>query len=296
MEEWKKANKLVLALNELAGKLSFSLNEKEMLYEILELAKNILNVEGVSLLLLDNQKKLHFYAVKGRKDKELESLNLKIPVGQGIVGWVAQVGKPVIVNDTISHPKFLPDVDEKINHKTKNVLCVPLIIKMKVKGVIEAVNKKDGDFSLEDQNFLAAISGTVSLILQNYKLYIEVQRMKNFFKAVLDNMPGGFIAIDKEEKILEFNTMAGNILGVSPSVIIGKTVKEFPPYLFNLSEILKMTLKTGKAENRLVLTTKKSNGESIVIGYGTIVIKDDRDEIIGSGIVFQDLTKIKGLP
>ncbi|RLD17280.1 MAG: hypothetical protein DRI36_04215 [Caldiserica bacterium] len=287
--------RIVNALNQLSGKLSFSKNEKEMLYEILSLSKEILGVEGVSLLLLDREKKLHFYAAKGEKEKEIEGLGIKIPLGQGIAGWVAQIGKPAIVNDTISHPKFLPDVDEKIKYKTRSVLCVPLIIKSKVRGVIEAVNKKE-DFTEEDLEFLQVVSGMMSIILENYRFYLEVQKMKNFFKSLLDNMPGGFIAVDDEEKIVEFNQMAGVILGVSPSLIIGKNLKDFPPSLFNFVEILKITLNTGKTENRKVLTAKKPNGEQIVIGYGTIVIKEGDEKIIGAGIIFQDLSKIKGLP
>jgi len=287
----------LIALNELASRISFSSDEREMLTQILDFSSRILRVEGISLLLLDPEKEsLSFYVARGPKATEIEKLNISIQVGQGIAGTVCQNGKPLIVNNPTSHPKFLQSVDKKTGFKTDNLLCVPLVIKMKPWGVVEAVNKKDGNFTLSDQNFLQTIAGFLSIVLQNYKLFLQVQETKNFFRALLDNMPGGFIAVNREQEVVEFNGMAGRILGIAPSGIRNRPLRDFPPLYAPLAKILSETLTKELIQNRLILECQKSNGEKIILGYGTIVIKDDTGTVIGAGLIFQDLNKIKGLP
>ena len=76
----------------------------------------------------------------GDREEEIKTITLNL--GEGIAGWVAQHGKPLIVNAPEKDPRFFKGVDERTEFKTRNIICVPVKVKEKVIGVLEAINKK----------------------------------------------------------------------------------------------------------------------------------------------------------
>lgn len=71
-------------------------------------------------------------------------VNLRIPNGEGIVGWVADTGKPFISNNVHEEEKFYELVDDLSGYRTNSVLAVPIISKNTTIGVLEVINKTDG--------------------------------------------------------------------------------------------------------------------------------------------------------
>jgi len=283
------------ALDEMCSRISFALKEKEVFSQILKRSYEILDVEGMSILLKTaNSEKLVFYAVEGTFKDEIFKIK-EISVKEGIAGWVYNTGKSVFLNDPYSHPKFLPAVDQKIGFTTRNLICVPLISRMKKMGVLEIVNKKSGNFEQNDLYFSQALAGILSIVIRNISLFRELSNQKNLMKNILDNIPGGFIAIDKNGKIIEFNKAAGRIFGFSAG-IIKMEIKEALKMQPEVVSVLMKTVRDGQTGNRMVMTTSKRAGEKLILGYGTILIRSEDDNILGSGIIFQDLTKIEGLP
>ncbi|MDO9513066.1 MAG: GAF domain-containing protein, partial [Elusimicrobiota bacterium] len=135
------------ALDEMCSRISFSLKEKEVFAEILKRSCEIIGAEGMSVLLRSaDPDYLKFYAVEGIAKELLLKLR-NIPVKEGIAGWVFSTGKAVLLNDPYSHPKFLQAVDRHTGYQTRNIICVPLISRMKTMGVVEIVNKKSGNFT-----------------------------------------------------------------------------------------------------------------------------------------------------
>jgi len=283
------------ALDEMCSRISFSLKEKEVFSQILKRSCEIIGAEGMSVLIRSaDTDYLKFYAVESRAKELLLKLKV-IPVKEGIAGWVFSTGKAVLLNDPYSHPKFMQAVDKKTGYQTRNIICVPLISRMKTMGVLEIVNKKAGSFSQDDLYFTQALAGIISVVIRNIVLYAELSNKNNMIKSVLNGIPGGFIAINPAGKILEFNTSAANILGFVSSAqdMQAEDIFKMQPELL---EAVREVMKTGKIGNRLILNTRKNTGEKLIIGYGTILMKNDGGKILGSGIIFQDLTKIQGLP
>jgi len=283
------------ALDEMCSRISFSLKEKEVFSQILKRSCEIIGAEGMSVLIRSvDPDYLKFYAVESRAKEMLLKLKV-IPVKEGIAGWVFSTGKAVLLNDPYSHPKFMQAVDKKTGYQTRNIICVPLISRMKTMGVLEIVNKKAGSFSQDDLYFTQALAGIISVVIRNIALYAELTNKNNMIKSVLNGIPGGFIAVNPAGKILEFNTSAANILGFVSSAqdMQAEDIFKMQPELL---EAMKGVMATGKTGNRLILNTRKTTGEKLIIGYGTILMKNDSGKILGSGIIFQDLTKIQGLP
>ena len=78
-----------------------------------------------------------------KKKKEIQKIRLKM--GEGIAGWVAREGIPVVVPDVSKDERFIGKIDKAIHFKTKSLMCVPIKINDQVLGVLELVNKTTGE-------------------------------------------------------------------------------------------------------------------------------------------------------
>jgi class 3 adenylate cyclase len=107
--------------------------------------------------------------------KSMKKFRLKI--GQGIAGYVAARGEPIIVNDTAKSPHFFSGVDRHTGFTTRSALCVPMISQGKVIGVVEVLNRTNGDFTPNDEDLLQSIAASVSIAIENARLYRETVSM-----------------------------------------------------------------------------------------------------------------------
>jgi class 3 adenylate cyclase/GAF domain-containing protein len=147
----------------------------------MDMIRVIMNVEAGSLLFLDNEE-LELAVAFNVKVKIKKKFRLKI--GQGIAGHVAASGESIIVNDTKESPHFFQGVDKHTGFKTKTVLCVPMISQGKVLGVIQVLNKKKGGFSLSDEDLLQSIAASVSIAIENARLYKEKVSMADHERSI----------------------------------------------------------------------------------------------------------------
>ena len=94
-----------------------------------------------------------------------------VPSGKGVVGYTLRVRKPVIVNDPYSDPHFLPEVDKKTGYKTNNMITAPIFnSNREIIGVLQLLNKADGEFNDDDKMFIIFfahyISGFLELVVK----------------------------------------------------------------------------------------------------------------------------------
>jgi signal transduction protein with GAF and PtsI domain len=139
----ERAKRLFL-LSKLGRILNSTLDHQEVRRRAMEAATQLMKAEVGSLLLIDEEKRqLYFEVALGDKEETVKKMILSM--GEGIAGWVAQNGKSLIVNAPGKDPRFFRGVDERTEFKTRNIICVPVKVKEKVIGVLEAVNKKRGE-------------------------------------------------------------------------------------------------------------------------------------------------------
>jgi PAS domain S-box-containing protein len=284
------------ALYEITASINFTVNLKELLDKVMTKVCEVLNTEAATLFLIDPEKKeLRFEIVKGEKSQVIEQSRsqLRIPLGRGISGWVAQMGKPVMSKEPEQDIRFYKDIDKITGFTTRNLLCVPLILQNKIKGVIEVINKKEGNFEDIDIQILHTIAGQIAMVMENHNLYTEISETRLYLDNIIENMPGGFISIDKEGRVKTFNLRANKISGINKHYAIDKPGEEVLAKQKEIYEVLMTTLNERKAANRLELNIVRMNGEKACIGYSTLVITNRRNEVVGAGIIFQDLTFIK---
>jgi HD-GYP domain-containing protein (c-di-GMP phosphodiesterase class II) len=170
----ERANQFRL-LREIGTVINSTLKENEIMKRTIESITKLLHSESGSLLILDEKtNELYFDVAHGEKGEEVKRIRLKL--GEGIAGWVAKEGKPLVVNDVQSDKRHYRKADEASRYVTRNILCVPVKIKGKVIGVIEAVNKIDGLFTKGDLSILTYLADQVAIAIDNAKLYEELKR------------------------------------------------------------------------------------------------------------------------
>jgi adenylate cyclase len=140
----------------------------------MDMIREVMIVEAGSLLFLEDNE-LEIAVAFNIKIKSMKKFRLKL--GQGIAGYVAARGEAIIVNDTEKSSHFFPIIDEISGFTTQSALCVPMISQGRVIGVIEVLNKINGDFSNDDKDLLQAIATSVCIALENARLYKETLSM-----------------------------------------------------------------------------------------------------------------------
>ncbi len=149
-------------------------NLLNLLDQILYNAMGVLRAEGGSLLLLDEETdELVFVLVHGDIKNKLNGYRLKKNVG--IVGWVATQREPLIVNNPRQDTRFFLNVDEEFSFVTRSILCVPMITRGKLIGVIELLNKAEGEFIETDATLLLILAQVAAIALEEMQARLEAE-------------------------------------------------------------------------------------------------------------------------
>src|SRR5438034_6233191 len=136
-------------LTESTRALASAREAKAVLRVIFDKAKALVRCEAWSLFLIDpSTHELVFDMVGGPKARRLKGLRIKF--GQGIVGWVAQHGKPAVVNETRKDRRFLPSIDRSTRFVTRSVLCVPIFSRTRPAAALELLNTIRKPFDPQD--------------------------------------------------------------------------------------------------------------------------------------------------
>jgi diguanylate cyclase (GGDEF)-like protein len=157
----------VAIFQELGKALTSSLQLDQVLRTIMEKIDEFLRPDNWSLLLLDEAKQeLYFELVVGKASPALKDVRIKI--GQGIAGWVAQNGETVVVPDTAKDTRFFGQVDEKTRTETQSIVAVPVKFRDTCLGVIELINCMGPDgFDNRDLKLLEALADFAAIALEN---------------------------------------------------------------------------------------------------------------------------------
>lgn len=169
-ETERRARQLAL-LNEISRSLTSTLELRPLLNQILNSAAEIIGCEAGSLFLLDETSgELVFEVVLGPVAADLTGRRL--PPGTGVVGEVVTSKKAIIANNARTRSAWSSRTDRETGFSTQDLLAAPLLVKGRVIGVIELLNKTSGlPFTTADQDLLTTFSSQAAIAIENARLY-----------------------------------------------------------------------------------------------------------------------------
>ena len=140
------------ALYEIGQALSSVHDLDHLLQLAMERVVTLLDIESASSILLDEERdELYFkVAYDRRAGHEQDLREVRFPAKQGIAGCVIQEGQSLVVSDVEQDPRWYSRVDAHTGTKTRSIICAPLRTKDRIIGVLEAINKIQGVFTIED--------------------------------------------------------------------------------------------------------------------------------------------------
>ena len=143
----------------------------------MERVVTLLDIESASSILLDEERdELYFkVAYDRRAGHEQDLREVRFPAKQGIAGCVIQEGQSLVVADVEQDSRWYSRVDAHTGTKTRSIICAPLRTKNRIIGVLEAINKLQGVFTIEDVQLLEAFANQLALALENARLIQELQ-------------------------------------------------------------------------------------------------------------------------
>ena len=151
--------------------INSTLDLEKLLGLILDSAAQSIDADRGTLYLVDDIKKeLWSKVLQGTNMVEI-----RLPIGKGLAGYVAEKGETIIIPDAYSDSRFNPDIDKRTGYHTNNMLCMPMKNKDgKIIGVFQLLNKKHGCFDNEDVSFIDALSAHASVAIENARMAQEM--------------------------------------------------------------------------------------------------------------------------
>jgi len=143
------------AILEVAKAMTVQRDLDRLLGLILEAATRVVDADRSSIFVVDREREeLWTRVAQGTSE-------IRIPWRSGIAGHVAHTGRTVHLEDAYADPRFNRSVDLSTGYHTRSMLCVPMrtATDREIAGVLEALNKTAGDFTLEDEELLLALGG-----------------------------------------------------------------------------------------------------------------------------------------
>jgi len=144
-----------------------------LLTVIAEEVRHILAADRCSVFLVDAEKNELWTKVALGVGEKI----LRVPIGQGVSGFVAKTGSAVNIRDAYRDTRFTQDLDKLTGYQTKSILSIPLKDRSgKTLGVFEVLNKLKGSFNEEDEGFLRILAAIAASAIENAQLYENLRK------------------------------------------------------------------------------------------------------------------------
>jgi len=296
----------VAAIASIGSVAASATNRRELLDAIVEWVERELQVPAVSILLVDErQRKLVFEVASGEKGAQVKSFT--VGMGEGIAGTVAQTGEPLIVNDAASDPRHFHAISDAVDFPVERALCVPIRLREEIVGVIEALNKTSGRFTLQDQALLMVIAQQAALFLEIAQLYSQLEvrvaeataelqdanrtlaSQKAQLETLLYEIESGVIATDGHDRVTTWNKAVERLLRVTATQAQGKPALVAISHP-RLSQMLAMPLSPigGRYSEDIEIQV---DGKAIIVRASVTMMAADKG--FGKLVLLTDITQLK---
>lgn len=167
----------------IASDLGSELDLNILLSKIVQAAADVSNAQEASILMYDPVKESLYFQAATNLDSQLNR-GLKVPIEKSIAGWIVTNQEPLIVDDPQKDSRHFDYIGKITQIECRSLLGIPLVTKGHVIGVLEVINKKEGNFSPEDQEVLMALGAQAAVTIENSRLFLQSDLIGEFVHEI----------------------------------------------------------------------------------------------------------------
>jgi len=278
----RSAEKKLAVVSRICNQFATTLDVEQVLHDSLRQVLEVMDVEaGLVFRLNKGAGKLELVAYDGVSEEFARGVD-KLRIGEGLNGWVAQNGKPLVVKDASADPRLTREVVRK--EGIKSLLIVPMKCVNEVKGTIGIASREYREFDEEDKGFLTTVGNEICVCSENARLYREQTAVTEQLRNSERNYRELF---ESAHDAIWIHDLKGNILAANEAAarLIGFGTEEIPDELLGydsekaFGEPLPLNVKSFLSEEGLSLARevrdKLLHGEAVAQPYEQRILRRD---------------------
>ncbi len=200
-----------------------SLELDQVLLSLMDQVREYFQVEAASVALVDEETgEVVFRAASGAAATDVIGVRLRL--GQGIAGWVAQTGEPLMVLSARQDERFYQGVDNSTGFYTRTLLAVPIKLGDETLGVIEAINSPPGRPERDELDLLMNVAALAAGAIQNARHFYRARDAEQRYAALFENSADPIVITDEDGVITDVNRQFCQMLGREKSGLLGSEV------------------------------------------------------------------------
>jgi adenylate cyclase len=289
LERMSRARERELAFLNVVTDLTSELELGTLLTKVMSEATRMLDADRTTLFL-DDEKTGELFSYIGDK---LELEEIRFPNHVGIAGTVFTTRQSVRIPYAYADLRFNPEFDRRSGYFTRSILCVPIFNKQgKAIGVTQALNKRGGPFTEEDEVRLRAFTAQIASALENAKLFADVAAMKNYNESVLQSMSSGVVTFDGDGTAHTCNAAASRILRREEEDVVGRSAEQVFVGTEWIVERMRRVAETRLTD--LALDAELTvDGQTLSANVTTVPLLASDDAQLGTLVMIEDISSEK---
>jgi len=281
--------------------INSTLEVDEVLQIVMDTIIRLTEAERGFLMLRDERGDM---AIRIARNWEQESINQsESSISRSIVQRVIEGGEAILTTNAREDPRF-GGQESIIAFNLRSILCVPLMVKTDLIGVIYTDNRiRTGIFTESERDLLFGFANQAAVAIENARLFSslkrtleEVTELKNLMDDVFASIVSGVITADVHDQITLCNRAAASILGKTSAEIVGRKIEEIiPEFVNDIQPQLKVVRENEQAIVGLEFSHTLPQRGKVDWHLNLSPLKDAGLKTQGVAIVLDDLTERKRL-
>ena len=260
--ESQRQARVMTALAASAAAINATLRLDEVLQRILNETIQALQVETVTLALVESNWDLVFHAATGENKEGI--VGKRVPAGQGVIGWVVHEGEGVVIPAVKEDKRFRPGVEQFQGLEARAMAVAPIYAQGRVIGVLQAINPRSGAFDPDALLVLAGIGNLAGTTIQHAQLFERLQAAHKRYRELFDDSVDPIFVTGWDGKIHEANRQAAMISGHTSKQLQGMSIDKLHDVTLGDKNVNIEELKAGKTMSYEAVL-KSSTGRAIPI-------------------------------